>query len=194
MEPAARCLCVCLFAPVLVRRHGSSSKSSAGLVRATDRRLVRRRFGRRPVFLAAAVTSCLLGVISAFSTSYTMFAITRALCGLGLSGMSIIVFALSEKWPQLDKRLTRRERTTKGIGKCLFLLRHRVDRREPPDLRRDHHGFDVEPGEHAPGADGLSDPGLETPDAGGDAALRPRRALLVVSGAQQHFGSSPPWL
>ncbi|XP_029014114.1 solute carrier family 22 member 7a [Betta splendens] len=62
------------------------------------------RFGRRSVLLVAAITSCLLGVTSAFSTSYTMFAITRALCGVGLSGLSIICMALSIEWTDVAHR------------------------------------------------------------------------------------------
>uniref|UniRef100_A0A665TES7 Solute carrier family 22 member 7a n=1 Tax=Echeneis naucrates TaxID=173247 RepID=A0A665TES7_ECHNA len=43
------------------------------------------KFGRRPMLLVALISSTLLGFTSAFSTSYVMFAVSRALCGAAFS-------------------------------------------------------------------------------------------------------------
>lgn len=48
------------------------------------------------MLLLALITSTMLGTISAFSTSYTMFAISRALCGVAISGLSIIGVVLGK--------------------------------------------------------------------------------------------------
>lgn len=48
------------------------------------------------MLLVAFITATTLGVTSAFSTSYVMFAVSRALCGVALSGMSIIGVVLGE--------------------------------------------------------------------------------------------------
>ncbi len=54
------------------------------------------RFGRKSMLLVALISSTMLGVSSAFSTSYVMFAISRALCGVALSGLSIIGVVLGK--------------------------------------------------------------------------------------------------
>lgn len=54
------------------------------------------RFGRRPLLLVSYLLSMLFGVISAFSTSYIMFAVLRFLTGLSLAGLSIISVVLSK--------------------------------------------------------------------------------------------------
>lgn len=48
------------------------------------------------MLLLALITSTLLGTISAFATSYIMFAISRALCGVAISGLSIIGVVLGK--------------------------------------------------------------------------------------------------
>lgn len=48
------------------------------------------------MLLLALLTSTMLGTISAFSTSYVMFAVSRALCGVAISGLSIIGVALGK--------------------------------------------------------------------------------------------------
>uniref|UniRef100_A0A8C6U796 Solute carrier family 22 member 7a n=1 Tax=Neogobius melanostomus TaxID=47308 RepID=A0A8C6U796_9GOBI len=48
------------------------------------------KFGRRSMLLVALVLSTVMSATSAFSTSYVMFAVSRALCGVALSGLSII--------------------------------------------------------------------------------------------------------
>ncbi|XP_070684231.1 solute carrier family 22 member 7a [Pempheris klunzingeri] len=62
------------------------------------------RFGRRPMFLVAFISSTVFGVTSAFSTSYVMFAVSRALCGAALSGLSSICVALSIEWTDVKHR------------------------------------------------------------------------------------------
>ncbi|XP_072801056.1 LOW QUALITY PROTEIN: solute carrier family 22 member 7 [Vicugna pacos] len=54
------------------------------------------RFGRRRLLLVAYVSALVLGLASAASVSYTMFAITRTLTGTALAGFTIIVMPLGE--------------------------------------------------------------------------------------------------
>ncbi|MBV95478.1 Solute carrier family 22 member 7, partial [Eschrichtius robustus] len=56
------------------------------------------RFGRRRLLLVAYVSSLVLGLASAASVSYTMFAITRTLTGTALAGFTIIVMPLELEW------------------------------------------------------------------------------------------------
>eukprot|EP00064_Thunnus_orientalis_P009154 superscaffoldBa00001146_g9177 len=46
----------------------------------------------------------MLSVISAFSTTYVMFAVSRALCGVALSGLSIIGVVLGIEWTDVKHR------------------------------------------------------------------------------------------
>ncbi|XP_064174023.1 solute carrier family 22 member 7a isoform X1 [Anguilla rostrata] len=62
------------------------------------------KFGRKPMLLLSFVSSALLGTASAFSVSYAMFAVTRALCGAALTGMTITTLALSIEWTDLGHR------------------------------------------------------------------------------------------
>lgn len=50
------------------------------------------------MLLLALIASTMLGTISAFSTSYVMFAVSRALCGVAISGLSIIGVALGKNF------------------------------------------------------------------------------------------------
>ncbi|XP_029951018.1 solute carrier family 22 member 7a [Salarias fasciatus] len=62
------------------------------------------RFGRRSMLLLALVAAALFGASSAFSSSYTMFSVSRALSGVALSGMSIIVAVLGIEWTDVEHR------------------------------------------------------------------------------------------
>ncbi|RVE76617.1 hypothetical protein OJAV_G00010430 [Oryzias javanicus] len=62
------------------------------------------KFGRKSMILVAFLSSTLLGATSAFSTSYVMFAVSRALCGVALSGMSIISVVLGIEWTDIKHR------------------------------------------------------------------------------------------
>ncbi|MEE6521189.1 hypothetical protein FKM82_019276, partial [Ascaphus truei] len=54
------------------------------------------RFGRRVMLLLSFLISLVFGGLSAGSVSYPMLAVSRSLCGVGLSGLSIITVALSK--------------------------------------------------------------------------------------------------
>lgn len=47
------------------------------------------------MILLSFVASAVFGTMSAFSVSYVMFAVTRTLCGVALTGMTITTLALS---------------------------------------------------------------------------------------------------
>uniref|UniRef100_A0A8C0E220 Solute carrier family 22 member 7 n=1 Tax=Balaenoptera musculus TaxID=9771 RepID=A0A8C0E220_BALMU len=61
-------------------------------------------FGRRRLLLVAYVSSLVLGLASAASVSYTMFAITRTLTGTALAGFTIIVMPLELEWLDVGHR------------------------------------------------------------------------------------------
>ncbi|PWA30652.1 hypothetical protein CCH79_00009216 [Gambusia affinis] len=62
------------------------------------------KFGRKPMLVVALIASTLLGATAAWSTSYIMFAISRALSGLFLSGLSIIGIVLGIEWTDIKHR------------------------------------------------------------------------------------------
>ncbi|XP_058410294.1 solute carrier family 22 member 7 isoform X1 [Diceros bicornis minor] len=62
------------------------------------------RFGRRRLLLVAYVSALALGLASAASVSYTMFAITRTLTGAALAGFTIIVMPLELEWLDVGHR------------------------------------------------------------------------------------------
>uniref|UniRef100_A0A3Q3XEW2 Major facilitator superfamily (MFS) profile domain-containing protein n=1 Tax=Mola mola TaxID=94237 RepID=A0A3Q3XEW2_MOLML len=62
------------------------------------------KFGRKSMLLVALISSTTLGAITAFSTSYVMFAVSRALCGGALSGLSIIGVVLGVEWTDMKHR------------------------------------------------------------------------------------------
>ncbi|XP_015260144.1 PREDICTED: solute carrier family 22 member 7-like [Cyprinodon variegatus] len=62
------------------------------------------KFGRKYMLLVALIGSTLLGTTSAFSTSYVMFAVSRALSGFCLSGLSIIGLVLGIEWIDIKHR------------------------------------------------------------------------------------------
>lgn len=49
------------------------------------------------MLLLAFVMATVTGISAAFSTSYVMFTVSRTLCGVALSGLSLITNVLSEK-------------------------------------------------------------------------------------------------
>ncbi|KAM9314905.1 solute carrier family 22 member 7a [Pholidichthys leucotaenia] len=62
------------------------------------------KFGRKSMLLVALITSTMMGAASAFSTSYIMFAVSRAVCGAALSGLSIIGVVLGIEWTDVKHR------------------------------------------------------------------------------------------
>nr|XP_046167255.1 solute carrier family 22 member 7a [Oncorhynchus gorbuscha] len=62
------------------------------------------KFGRKPMILVSFVASAVFGTMSAFSVSYVMFAVTRTLCGVALTGMTITTLALSIEWTDIKHR------------------------------------------------------------------------------------------
>ncbi|XP_027874417.1 solute carrier family 22 member 7a [Xiphophorus couchianus] len=62
------------------------------------------KLGRKSMLLVAIIASTLLGATAALSTSYIMFAISRALSGLSLSGLSIIGIVLGIEWTDTKHR------------------------------------------------------------------------------------------
>ncbi|KAL7831565.1 hypothetical protein SRHO_G00310680 [Serrasalmus rhombeus] len=62
------------------------------------------RFGRKPTLLASFVSSCVFGVAAAFSTSFLMFAVSRTLSGVALTGMTITTLALTVEWTGIHHR------------------------------------------------------------------------------------------
>ncbi|CAG5901699.1 unnamed protein product [Menidia menidia] len=62
------------------------------------------KFGRKSMLLVALVATTVLGAASAFSTSYVMFAVSRTLCGMALSGLSIIGVVLGIEWTDIKHR------------------------------------------------------------------------------------------
>ncbi|XP_054635358.1 solute carrier family 22 member 7a [Dunckerocampus dactyliophorus] len=62
------------------------------------------KFGRKSMLVLALSATAMLGVASAFSTSYVMFAVSRALCGAALSGLSIIGTVLGIEWTDVKHR------------------------------------------------------------------------------------------
>ncbi|XP_061626965.1 solute carrier family 22 member 7a [Phyllopteryx taeniolatus] len=62
------------------------------------------KFGRKMILVAALAGTTMLGVTSAFSSSYVMFAVSRALSGVTLSGMSIIGTVLGIEWTDVKHR------------------------------------------------------------------------------------------
>ncbi|XP_040002186.1 solute carrier family 22 member 7a [Xiphias gladius] len=62
------------------------------------------RFGRKSMLLLSLISATTLGFASAFSTSYLMFSVSSALCGVALSGLSIIGAVLGIEWTDVKHR------------------------------------------------------------------------------------------
>lgn len=54
------------------------------------------RFGRRTMLLVSYVSGMVFAVASAFSTSFTMFAVLRFFTGFGITGIVIVSTAISD--------------------------------------------------------------------------------------------------
>ncbi|CAI5771151.1 solute carrier family 22 member 7-like [Podarcis lilfordi] len=62
------------------------------------------RFGRRRMLLLSFLSTMFFGALAAFSESYLMFIIMRSLCGMGLTGVSIISLILAVEWTDVKHR------------------------------------------------------------------------------------------
>lgn len=62
------------------------------------------RFGRRRLLLVAYVSTLVMGLASAASVSYIMFAVIRTLTGTALAGFTIIVMPLELEWLDVEHR------------------------------------------------------------------------------------------
>ncbi|XP_015267333.1 PREDICTED: solute carrier family 22 member 7-like [Gekko japonicus] len=62
------------------------------------------RFGRRRILLLAFAVTLFFGIMTAFSVSYLMFIVMRSLCGVGLTGISIISLILAVEWTDIKHR------------------------------------------------------------------------------------------
>ncbi|XP_059501192.1 solute carrier family 22 member 7-like [Stegostoma tigrinum] len=62
------------------------------------------KFGRRKTLLLAFLFTMVAGTLASFSTSYPMFVVFRMLCGIGLTGISIISITLSVEWTDVEHR------------------------------------------------------------------------------------------
>ncbi|XP_037010178.2 solute carrier family 22 member 7 isoform X1 [Artibeus jamaicensis] len=62
------------------------------------------RFGRRRLLLVAYVSTLAMGLASAASVSYIMFAVIRTLTGTALAGFTIIVMPLELEWLDTEHR------------------------------------------------------------------------------------------
>ncbi|XP_029448682.1 solute carrier family 22 member 7 [Rhinatrema bivittatum] len=62
------------------------------------------KFGRRLMLLVSFVFSLILGMVSAASVSFLMFAVCRSLLGMALCGLTIITVALSVEWVDTKHR------------------------------------------------------------------------------------------
>ncbi|XP_048452560.1 solute carrier family 22 member 7 [Rhincodon typus] len=62
------------------------------------------KFGRRKTLLLAFLFTMVAGTLASFSTSYPMFVVFRMLCGVGLTGISIISITLSVEWTDVEHR------------------------------------------------------------------------------------------
>lgn len=78
------------------------------------------RFGRRRILLLAFAVTLFFGTMTAFSVSYLMFIVMRSLCGVGLTGISIISLILGEKsWLRSESR--KHLSICSVVGGCWYL-------------------------------------------------------------------------
>eukprot|EP00061_Rhincodon_typus_P007123 g28479.t1 len=64
------------------------------------------RFGRRKTLLLAFLFTMVAGTLASFSTSYPMFVVFRMLCGVGLTGISIISITLCKPFTGVQAQAT----------------------------------------------------------------------------------------
>ncbi|XP_063048214.1 solute carrier family 22 member 7-like isoform X2 [Engraulis encrasicolus] len=62
------------------------------------------RYGRRNMLLVSYILGMVFGLISAFSTSYIMFAVLRFLTGFGITGIPIVSSVLVVEWVDIEHR------------------------------------------------------------------------------------------
>ncbi|XP_031435204.1 solute carrier family 22 member 7-like [Clupea harengus] len=62
------------------------------------------RYGRKPMLLVSYVSGMGFALISAFSNSYTMFAVLRFLTGFSITGIVIISSVLNVEWVDIGSR------------------------------------------------------------------------------------------
>nr|XP_006006775.1 PREDICTED: solute carrier family 22 member 7-like [Latimeria chalumnae] len=62
------------------------------------------KYGRKPLILLSFIFTTLLGLVSAFSTSYLMFTVTRILTGFAMTGLSGVSFGLCIEWVDIKNR------------------------------------------------------------------------------------------
>ncbi|XP_048124993.1 solute carrier family 22 member 7-like isoform X2 [Alosa alosa] len=62
------------------------------------------RYGRRPMLLVSYVSGMGFALISAFSTSYIMFAVLRFLTGFSITGIIIVSSVLNVEWVDVGSR------------------------------------------------------------------------------------------
>ncbi|KAM8772704.1 solute carrier family 22 member 7-like [Acanthopagrus schlegelii] len=62
------------------------------------------RFGRRIMLLVSYVSGMLFAVVSAFSTTYVMFAVLRFFTGFCITGIVIVSSVLSVEWVDIEHR------------------------------------------------------------------------------------------
>ncbi|KAG9268274.1 solute carrier family 22 member 7b.1 [Astyanax mexicanus] len=62
------------------------------------------RFGRKPMLMVSFISAAFFSVVSAFSTSYIMFAVMRFFTGMGITGISIISIVLCVEWSDIKHR------------------------------------------------------------------------------------------
>ncbi|KAH0622775.1 hypothetical protein JD844_025431 [Phrynosoma platyrhinos] len=72
------------------------------------------RFGRKSMLLVAYVFTLIFGMLSAVSVTYSMLAVTRALTGMAICGLSLIVLPLGLEWVDLHHR------TISGVITSIF--------------------------------------------------------------------------
>ncbi|XP_066539035.1 solute carrier family 22 member 7b.1 [Hoplias malabaricus] len=62
------------------------------------------RYGRKRMLMVSYLSTVLFAVGSAFSTSYTMFAVMRFFTGMAITGISIITIVLCVEWSDIKHR------------------------------------------------------------------------------------------
>ncbi|XP_064411384.1 solute carrier family 22 member 7-like [Latimeria chalumnae] len=62
------------------------------------------KYGRKPLILLSFILTALFGLMSAFSTSYLMFAVGRTLTGFAITGLSGVCLGLCMEWVDVKHR------------------------------------------------------------------------------------------
>ncbi|XP_042298478.1 solute carrier family 22 member 7-like [Sceloporus undulatus] len=72
------------------------------------------RFGRKSMLLVSYIFTLIFGLLSAVSVTYSMLAVTRALTGMAICGLSLIVLPLGLEWVDIHHR------TISGVITSIF--------------------------------------------------------------------------